>query len=593
MNNKSKEIQTLLVEAENFDKLGGWVVDQQFMDQMGSPFLLAHGMGKPVKKATKSVEFPVSGEYRVWVRTRNWVAEYKASGPPGRFQLLINGKPLKVTFGTESAKWHWQDGGTVRIRAKKVDLALHDLTGFDGRCDAIVFTTDFNLTPPNRGKAMAEFRRRALGLPKRPPDAGSFDLVVAGGGLAGICTAISAARLGLKTALIHDRPVLGGNNSSEVRVHLGGEINLGPYPQLGNLVKEIAPKRQGNAGPACRYEDNRKLNITRSEKNISLFFNTHACGVEKKGDRIVAVIARDCLDGSELRFSAPLYADCTGDGAIGFLAGADFRLGREGRSQTGESLAPKKADQMVMGSSVQWYSTKSKTPQKFPLCPWAGQFNEKTCQCVTKGEWDWETGIGWDQIGDFEAIRDYGLRVVYGNWAFLKNLSNNRSKFANRKLSWVACIAGKRESRRLMGDIVLTEQDILDQRKFTDACVPTTWTFDLHYPEPENARQFPGKPFRSIAEHVRIKPYPIPFRCLYSRNVENLMMAGRNISVTHVALGTVRVMRTGGMMGEVLGMAASLCKKHGANPRRIYKKHFKELHALMTRGVPDPVMSCP
>ena len=250
---------TVLIEAEGFQHRGGWVLDQQFMDQMGSPIVLAHGLGKPVDDATTTVNFPAPGMYRVLVRTRDWVAPWEAPGAPGRFQLLVDGEPLKTTFGVEGASWHWQDGGTVRIGDRETMLALHDLTGFDGRCDAILFTTDTQLAPPNEGDELALFRRELLNLPDEPEDAGQFDLVVVGGGIAGTCAAISAARLGCQVALVQNRPVLGGNNSSEVRVHLNGKINMEPYPALGNLVREIGPRRQGNARPAANYEDQKKL----------------------------------------------------------------------------------------------------------------------------------------------------------------------------------------------------------------------------------------------------------------------------------------------------------------------------------------------
>jgi len=577
--------QALLVEAESFEDLGGWVVDQQFVDQMGSPYLLAHGLGEPVNDATTKVEFTKEGKYRVWVRTRDWVAPWKAPGAPGRFQLLIDGKPLETVFGTEGADWHWQDGGAVEVTKKQVAIALHDLTGFEGRCDAIVFTTDTNFKPPNESEGLKSFRRKLLGLPDAPEDAGKYDIVVVGGGIAGTCTAVSAARLGLQVALIQNRPVLGGNNSSEVRVHLNGNINLPPYPALGNVVKELDSGKRGNAQPAENYDDRKKLRVVQAEKNISLFLNTHVYKVEKKGNRIIAVIAKNIITGKEMRFEAPLFADCTGDGTIGFLAGADHRYGRESRAQTGELLAPEKADRMTMGASVQWYSVQTDEPAAFPDCPWALQFNEESCQRLTRGDWDWETGLNRDQITEFESIRDHALRAVYGNWAFLKNSSRGKIKYEKLKLSWVAYIAGKRESRRLLGDVILQQQDIQQQKEFPDAFVTTTWTIDLHYPDPKNTKYFPGEEFRSIAKFTPIEPYPIPYRCLYSRNIDNLMMAGRCISVTHVALGTVRVMRTCGMMGEVVGMAASLCKKHDTDPRGVYHDHLDELKKLAKRGV--------
>ncbi|NQT14889.1 MAG: FAD-dependent oxidoreductase [Planctomycetes bacterium] len=587
---------TLLVEAESFQNRGGWVIDQQFMDQMGSPIALAHGLGTPVDDATTSVEFPAPGTYRVLVRTRDWVAPWKAPGAPGRFQLLVDGKLLETTFGVEGAEWHWQDGGTVRI-GKQATLTLHDLTGFDGRCDAILFTTDAQLTPPNAGDELAAFRRQLLNLPDEPEDAGEFDLVVVGGGIAGTCAAISAARLGCQVALVQNRPVLGGNNSSEVRVHLNGKINMEPYPALGNLVREIGPRRQGNARPAANYEDQKKLDVVGAEENLHLFLNTHAFKVEMEDDRIAAVIARNIENSKEFRFAAPLFADCTGDGTLGYLAGADFRMGREGREETDEELAPEKGDKMTMGTSVQWYSMETDEPSSFPDCPWAVQFDDQSYQRVTMGEWNWETGMNRDQITDFEQIRDYGLRVAFGNWAYLKNQSREKEEIANRKLGWVAFVGGKRESRRLLGDVILTQQDVEEGRPFPDASVTTTWSIDLHYPDPKNTEHFPGEEFRSIAEFRHVKPYAIPYRCLYSRNVANLMMAGRNISVTHVALGTVRVMRTGGMMGEVVGMAAALARRHETNPRGVYQNYLKDLQALMREGVgappPPPVSERP
>ncbi|UCF32329.1 MAG: FAD-dependent oxidoreductase [Phycisphaerales bacterium] len=579
---------TLLVEAEGFAEHGGWFVDQQYMDQMGSPVLLAHGMGVPVADATTTVRFPAPGEYRVLVRTRDWVAPWKVPGAPGKFQLLIDGRAVKTVFGTKGAEWHWHDGGSVRIGKKQVTLALHDLTGFDGRCDAIVFTTDPTFVPPNKGEAMTLFRRKLLGFPDEPEDAGTFDFVVVGGGMAGTCAAISAARLGCTVALIQNRPVLGGNNSSEVRVHLNGKINMPPYSNLGNLVRELGPRRQGNARPAENYEDGKKLTVARAEENLQLFLNTHAFGVEMDGKRISAVIAKNTWTNKELRFRAPLFADCTGDGNLGFLAGADFRMGRESREKTGEELAPETADRLTMGASVQWYAVEADTPSTFPECPWAIQFSEQSCQPGMRGDWNWETGMNKNQVTEFESIRDHGLRAVYGNWAYMKNHSRISERIAKHKLSWVAYVAGKRESRRLLGDVILKQQDIEEEKAFDDACVTTTWTIDLHYADPRNSRYFPGEEFRTVAKHRRIKPYPIPYRCFYSRNIPNLMMAGRDISVTHVALGTVRVMRTCGMMGEVVGMAASLCTEHETTPRGVYERYLEDLKKLMREGVGAP-----
>jgi hypothetical protein len=577
--------EVVLVEAEGFEDLGGWVIDQQFMGQMGSPMLLAHGLGVPVRDAVTTVRLPAEGTYRLWVRTREWAGARDPQTAPGRFQLLMAGKPLPVVFGAQGAQWHWQDGGTVEIKNRQVKLALHDLTGFNGRCDAILFARDVDFVPPSEGKALADWRHKLLGLSDRPRDAGPFDLVVVGGGMAGTCTAISAARLGLQVALVQDRPVLGGNNSSEVRVHLNGQINLPPYPRIGDVVRELDPANQGNARPAAFYNDYKKLRIVEDEPNIRLFLNMHANKVEKEGGRIVAVIARNIRTNEDLRFVAPLFADCTGDGTIGFLAGADFRMGRESWAETGETMAPQEPDKMTMGASVQWYTVETLKPSPFPECPWALAFTEESCERMTRGDWNWETGLNRDQIADFETIRDHGFRAVYGNWAFLKNHSKDKAKYTNRQLSWVAHIAGKRESRRLLGDVILCQQDVQEQRAYPDAFVTTTWSIDLHYPDPKNSEHFPGEEFKTICKTPAIKPYPIPYRCFYSRNVENLFMAGRDISVTHVALGTVRVMRTCGMMGEVVGMAAAICRNRSTTPRGVFVEHLPELKELAARGV--------
>lgn len=574
----------LFVEAESFAHKGGWVVDQQFMDLMGSSYLLAHGMGEPVEDAYTEVTFPETGTYYVYVRTYNWTSPWKDGEGPGKFSLSVGNKKLVSPLGADGSAWMWQVAGKVSVKNPKTVLKLHDLTGFDGRCDAIYFTTEEGRMPPSDMKQLDAFRRKALRLPDTPALAGQYDLVVVGAGIAGMSAAASAARLGCKVALINDRPVVGGNNSSEIRVHLGGRIEAGPYKELGNLQKEFGPTRGGNAQPAEYYEDRKKLDWLANEKNITLFLNYRAIDVAKDGNKITSVTAKHIESSEELQFKAPLFSDCTGDGTIGYLAGADYRMGREAREEFGESTAPEKADKMTMGASVQWYSVDNQKPSAFPYFNYGVEFNEQNSEKVMMGEWTWETGMNYDQISDFERIRDYGLLVVYSNWSFLKNNMKENSQYRNRKLGWVAYVSGKRESRRLMGDYILKEDDLRKYVTHEDGTAATTWSIDLHYPAPANTAHFPGQEFKSIAKHIDIYPYPIPYRCLYSRNIDNLFMAGRNISVTHVALGTVRVMRTTGMMGEVVGMATSICKKYGISPRAVYHSHLPELKKLMEEG---------
>ena len=563
---------------------------------MGSPYVLAHGWGTPVQDATTFVTLPDPGEYRVWVRTRDWVAQWGAPGTPGRFQIVINGKPLAPVFGTEGREWHWQDGGRVQMTGRHARLALKDLTGFEGRCDAVYFTSDLDFRPPDGGEELDLFRRKALGLPQNPPEAGPFDFVVVGGGVAGISAAISAARSGLNVALIQNRPVLGGNNSSEIGVPMGGEVHSEPFPALGSVTSQVGRKTNSAWRTKLEADDEGRLALV-SQAGVRVFLNSHVVRVELKDNgEISSVIAVDIRKGSERKFSAPLFADCTGDGNLGFLAGADFRTGRESREQTGETMAAEEADNLVMGATLAWYSQNTDGPVDFPDCPWAVQFTEETHWWATRVNWDWETGFRRDMARDTEHIRDQMFRAVLGNWAFMKNKSRRRAEITNRKLNYVAHIIGKRESRRLLGDHILTQQDILNPTIYPDACVPATWGIDLHVPDPRHTEIFPGEEFKGVMFHPNREnkePYPIPYRCLYSRNVNNLFMAGRNISVTHVALGQVRVQATTGMMGEVIGMAATLCRREEAGPREIYLRHLPRLLEAVRQGVPEPEVGAP
>jgi len=568
----------VLVEAESFRDRGGWVIDQQSIDKMGSAYLLAHGLGKPVKDAATTVRLPAPGTYRVWVRTWNWVSPWNAPGAPGRFQVLLNGEPLKETFGKQGDAWGWQGGRKVRVAQRQVTLALHDLTGFDGRCDAIAFTAGDAAAPPNELKQLAAFRRQCLGLPDEPPLEGTFDLVVTGGGVAGICTAVTAARLGLRVALIQDRPVLGGNSSSEIGVGASGLTNVPPFPQIGHLVREL-----GQTG------DERRLKVVRAESKVRLFRNMHVYEVHARNGRIASVTARHIVRATEHRFAGRLFADCTGDGTVGFLAGAHWRMGREGRDQTGEPKAPQKADNVKMGSTLHWRSEDVGRKSPFPDCPWALRLDANSCtrsMRTFQSPFYWETGFRRDAASETERIRDYMLRAIFGNWGFLKNRSGIRARYATRRLTWVGYVLGKRESRRLLGDVILTGVDIRRKKAYEDACLTSTWGIDLHTPHADNTRHFPGREFISRGSGLakkNVEIYPIPYRCLYSRNIDNLFMAGRNISVTHVALGQVRVQNTTGMMGEVVGRAAWICREHNALPRDVYKMHLAELKELLGR----------
>lgn len=563
---------SLLVEAESFDEYGGWVNDTQFVHIMGSPYLLAHGLGQPVADATVKANLPDTGSYRVFVRTKDWVARWKAPGAPGKFQLLINGQPLSTTFGAEGADWQWQDGGTVQINQPEVTLALHDLTGFDGRCDAIFLTKDTAFVPPTEAKELTAWRKRQLDLPEKPVDAGPFDVVVVGGGYAGMGAAISAARMGCKVALLQDRPVLGGNGSSEIRVWSQGGTTLGKYPKLGEIVEEFADSAADSPGKPEEFGDEKKEAIVRAEKKISLYLSTQAFDVDLTDGKIAAVLARDMRGGAETRFAGRFFVDCTGHGTIGALAGAEFDMAEQGH----------------MGMSNMWRWSDTGSPQTFPETPWALDLAMKDFPYPNRGkaEWFWEGGFNRHPINDLEYIRDWNLRAAYGAFNAMKN-GEGKDRHVNARLEWLAYVGGNRESRLLRGDLVLTREDIIAKKEYTDGCVPTTWSIDLHVPKEQFARKFPEDPFISKAifdsRVDKQNGYPVPYRCFYSKNISNLFMAGRNVSVDRGALGTVRVMRTCGMMGEVVGKAASICLKRDCLPRDVYHSYLDELKELMNQ----------
>jgi hypothetical protein len=563
----------VLVEAESFTSHGGWKLDTQFIKNMGSPYLLAHGLGRPVDDATTQVVFPSTGTYRVFVRTKDWVARWKAPGTPGRFQLVVNGKALKTTFGTEGAKWHWHDGGRVEIDKLNTNLALRDLTGFDGRCDAIFFTKDQSVTPPNESTVLSKWRRSALGLGDKPTEKSGYDLVVVGGGYSGMGAALSAARMGCKVALIQNRPVLGGNGSSEVRVWAMGMIRRGKYPRIGEIVEEFSDHAKKSPGTKEEFGDPLKEKIVRAQKNIDLYLNHHAYKVEATGKdlrRITAIHAFDTRTSEHKRFTSKFYVDCTGHGTMGYLAGAKYEMTPKGR----------------MGMSNMWRWDEAKDVTSYPKTPWALPLSMADFPYPRNhhGQWFWESGFDKDAISDAEGIRDWNLRAVYGAFNAMKN-GDGAAKHKKAYLSWVAFIGGPRESRRLMGGVVLTQDDVVAKRQFPDGCVPSTWSIDLHYPKQQYAKKFPDNPFISYAVHDRRVDrsfgYPVPYRCFYSENVSNLFMAGRCISVTHEALGTVRVMKTCGMMGEVVGKAASVCVKHNCLPSDVYPSHWPEMDELL------------
>lgn len=579
---------TFLVEAEQFADKGGWGVDTQFIETMGSSYLIAHGLGKPVADATTEVTVPEAGSYRVWVRTLDWTKSIGQKSGAGLFQVTIDGKPLAAELGKDDEKWTWQPAGKIDLKAGKTKVGLKDLTGFDGRADAVLFSSDESFAPP----ADATFEERTAwkipGVPSAIEDAGNFDLVVVGGGYGGIGAAVSAARMGAKVALIQNRKVLGGNGSSEIRVWAMGNYPESEY-RLSDIIKEFEDKASASPAPAKEFVDDKKDKVVAAEKNITLFLGHHAYGVEKEGDKISAVKVVDVEGNKIKRVKGRLFSDCTGHGFIGLWAGADYEKAEKGR----------------MGMSNMWMWENQPAEVSFPEQPWMAKFTDKQFPYprVRHGfghaEWFWESGYDDDPIKDLENIRDLNLFAAYSAWNSIKNhgVYEKRDPDAHKKsaLTWLAYVGGTRETLQLLGDVVLSGEEIIAKKEFNDATFHTTWSIDLHYPVDQYKNTIPGKPFISRAVHGKGVDknvgYPVPYRTLYSRNVPNLFMAGRNISVEREALGTIRVMKTIGMMGVTVGRAAALATARDCMPRDIYEKHLDEAKTLWKKPGAERVES--
>jgi hypothetical protein len=417
-----------------------------------------------------------------------------------------------------------------------------------------------------------------------------YDLVVCGGGLAGVCAALAASRLGLDTALIQDRPVLGGNSSSEVRVPLGGASNGNPWARESGIIEELLLTERYNNFTSRRESmindvwDLVLYDACRQEERLSLYLDTCIRQVSKKENKIISVLANQLGSELELEIKGNLFVDATGDGTIAFLAGCEYRMGREGKDEFDEMWAPDKPDMGIMGNSILFAVRDVGMPVHFNPPPWAEEYPADSIILKNRfhhrlpGNWWIEVGFPFHTIHDNEKIRDELMRHVLGVWDHLKNHGDHG--FANYALDWIGKIPGKRESRRIMGDYVLNGNDVMDGQVFPDAVAHGGWYFDLHTPGGILAKdEFPEPTYgdASLVDLCEVPVYSIPLRSLYSKDVENLFLAGRDLSATHVAMGSARLMSTCAVMGQAVGTCAWLCQKENLLPKGVHLERIDML----------------
>ncbi|MGN0832110.1 MAG: FAD-dependent oxidoreductase [Kiritimatiellia bacterium] len=570
------------VEAESFADYGNWRLDTQFTHKMGSAYLIAPGVGKPIGSAKTTVHVATSGAYRVWARTKDWLPEFS----PGRFRIDVNGAEGAVLGASGAQGWHWECVGDFTLKAGPVELALVDLSGAFARCDAVILSRDLGYVPPDGPKLLKAERMRLTGMRNEVAEGGSFDVVVVGSGTAGMGAAIAAARGGARVALVHDRPVLGGNSSCELGIGTDGAAGAHPNSNYDaretGLVEEANLTRKyvrpGSLSEVYAY-------MCARESNLSVMHNQRVYAVEKDGDRIVAVIARDTLTGKVARYRAQIFIDCTGDGWVGYFAGAELMHGREAKSEFGEQQAPERRDALIMsGSLMDGYLSyryrKTDRPVAFQPPAWADVMPAGFSRPVSSlaPVWWLEHHGRFDELADPERARDELIRIVFAYWGWLKN-SWKGPDSANAELLEVPFMNGRREGYRLTGDYVLTANDCLAGRVFDDRISYGGWPLDTHDPL---GIENPGG-WGYWEPHPPVPIYTIPYRCLYSKNIANLMMAGRDVSVTHIALGSVRVESTLFCLGQAAGTAAAMATKSGMTPRQIGRRRIKELQQQLLK----------
>ncbi len=574
----------LWVETEDFADYGDWKLDTQFVHKMGSAYLLACGVGTPIRDASTEVQVPQAGTYRVWVRTKNWLKEFA----PGKFTVSVNGKKSGQTLGAApSDQWTWESAGEFKLARGPAKLALVDLSGAFARCDALLLTRDLAYHPPEALKAYQRERARLTGLPEKIEDAGEFDVIVVGAGTAGCGAAVAAARTGAKTALVQDRPVLGGNASSELGVPTCGAAVSHPNAREGGLNEEANLIRVKNGFPKMSEP---YLIQAQGEKNLTVFNNRRVTAAEMKDAATIgAVQAVDTLTHATSRYRGKLFIDCTGDGWVGYYAGAQYRFGRESSNEFGEAAAPAKADAITMSGcimgnlAISYRAENTGKPVDYTPPAWALKLPppeefHRDPRGFTGGQWWLEHPGDIDDLADPELARDELIRITFAYWGFIKNGWKDKERARNYALAYVPFMDARRETRRLVGDYLLKQQDAEQGVMFPDRISYGGWSLDVH--NPRGILSGKDGPYYYDG-HVPI--YSIPYRTLYSTNIVNLLFAGRNMSVTHIALGTVRVEATLSTAGQAAGTAAALCLQHGVMPREFGQRYIGELQQRLLK----------
>ena len=393
-----------------------------------------------------------------------------------------------------------------------------------------------------------------------------FDVCVVGGGMAGMCAAIAAARNGAKTAIVQDRPVFGGNASSEIRMWICGAH--GAHNKEAGILEEIQLENQYR-NPSGNYSiwDSVLWGKIAYQPNLAAFLNCSCTDAEMDGNRIVGIKAWQLTTQTWHTIRARNFIDCSGDSILAAVTGAEFREGREAREEFGEDIEPLKADRKTMGNTLLLQLRRTDSVQSFVPPRWAYKFERpedlphRVSGVHAHNFWWLEIGGLQDTIKDAEPIRDELMRIGYGVWDYIKNRAPERDEAADWALEWSGSLPGKRENRRCVGDHILTQNDVRKGGYFSDIVAYGGWSMDDHHPA---GILYPGEP---TVFHAAPSPYGIPYRCLYSRNIDNLFFAGRNISATHAALSSTRVMGTCALLGQAAGTAAALCTRHGCDPR--------------------------